>query len=59
MNVFKAPLEPSVPAPLDTSLPMTPRHVKISMSVTRQGSAANTATMKEALLGVTVMKAMC
>lgn len=56
MNVFKAPLELSVPVLLDTSLQMTPRPVVILMNVTLQAFVVSTVTMKEGLLGVTVMK---
>lgn len=58
MNVSKGLLELSVLVHLDTSLPMIPRPVKISMNVTPQDFVANTATMKEGLLGATVMKIM-
>lgn len=56
MNVFKDPLELSVPVLLDTSLQMTPRPVKILMNVTLQAFVVSIVTMREGLLGVTVMK---
>lgn len=56
MNVFKDLLELSVPVLLDTSLQMTPRPVKILMNVTLQVFVVSTVTMREGLLGVTVMK---
>lgn len=56
MNVFKDPLELSVPVLLDTSLQMTPRPVKILMNVTLQAFVVSVVTMREGLLGVTVMK---
>lgn len=56
MTVSKGLLELNVLVHLDTSLPMIPRPVKISMNVIHQDFVANTAIMKEARLGVTVMK---
>jgi len=56
MNVFKDPLELSVLVLLDTSLQMTPRPVKILMNVTLQAFVVSIVTMREGLLGVTVMK---
>lgn len=56
MSVFKDLLELSVPVLLDTSLQMTPRPVKILMNVTLQAFVVSTVTMREGLLGVTVMK---
>ena len=56
MNVFKDPLELSVPVLLDTSLQMTPRPVKILMNVTLQAFVVSIVTMREGLSGVTVMK---
>lgn len=56
MNAFKDPLELSVPVLLDTSLQTTPRLVKILMNVTLQVSVVSIVTMREDLLGVTVMK---
>lgn len=56
MSVSKDPLELSVPVQLDTSLQMTPRPVKISMNVTLQAFVVSIVTMREGLLGATVMK---
>lgn len=56
ISAFKGPLELNVHAHLDTNLQMTPRPVKISMNVILQAFAVSIVTMKEDLLGVTVMK---
>lgn len=56
MSVFRDPLELSVPVLLDTSLQMTPRPVKTLMNVILQAFVVSIVTMREGLLGVTVMK---
>lgn len=52
--VSKDHLELSAPAHQDISSSMTPRHVRISMSVKYLVSAASSATMREEASGATV-----
>lgn len=54
MVVYKDHLELSAPAHQDISSSMTPRPVRILMSVRYPVSAASSATTREEALGVTV-----